>query len=68
MRNFRRYSWLLIYLFGASPAVCKSFLANRKHNLEEFDYGSAYHPDATSLRNGDLGYQSEAQSDLLNIC
>lgn len=68
MRNFRRYSWLLIYLFGASPAVCKSFLANRAHNLEDFDYGSAYHLDATSLRNGDLGYQSEAQSDLLNIC
>lgn len=68
MRNFRRYSWLLIYLFGASPAVCKSFLASRKHNLEEFDHGSAYHPDGTSLRNGDLGYQSEAQSDLLNIC
>jgi glutamate--cysteine ligase len=68
MRNFRRYSWLLIYLFGASPAVCNSFLVNRNHNLEEFDYGSAYHPDGTSLRNGDLGYQSEAQSDLLNIC
>ncbi len=25
IRNFRRYSWLLLYLFGASPAVCKKF-------------------------------------------
>ena len=24
IRNFRRWSWLLIYAFGASPAVCKS--------------------------------------------
>ena len=23
IRNFRRYSWLLIYLFGAAPAVSK---------------------------------------------
>ncbi len=26
IRNFRRYSWLLLYLFGASPAVGKEFL------------------------------------------
>lgn len=68
MRNFRRYSWLLVYLFGASPAVCKSFLTDRDHELEEFDFGSAYLPNATSLRNGNLGYQSDSQSDLLNIC
>lgn len=70
MRNFRRYSWLLIYLFGASPAVCNSFLAGRdeKHQLKQFDDGSAYLPGATSLRNGDLGYQSATQSNLLNIC
>ncbi|MBQ74697.1 MAG: glutamate--cysteine ligase [Gammaproteobacteria bacterium] len=68
MRNFRRFSWLLVYLFGASPIVCKSFIKGRKHNLQEFDYGSAYLPDATSLRNGNLGYQSDTQSGLLNIC
>ncbi len=68
MRNFRRYSWLLVYLFGASPAVCKSFIAGRRHDLEEFDETSAYLPFATSLRNGDLGYQSGSQSDLLDIC
>ena len=29
IRNFQRYSWLLIYLYGASPAVCASFLRGR---------------------------------------
>lgn len=27
IRNFRRYSWLLMYLFGASPALDISFYA-----------------------------------------
>ncbi len=64
IRNFRRHSWLLIYLFGASPAVCKSFLARRQHPLAQFDEGSLYLPHATSLRMGRLGYQSDAQSSL----
>ena len=64
IRNFRRYSWLLIYLFGASPAICKSFIRNQPHQLDQFDEGSLYLPHATSLRMGRLGYQSEAQSDL----
>ena len=34
IRNFRRHSWLLLYLFGASPAVCASFVAGRAHELE----------------------------------
>lgn len=64
IRNFRRHSWLLLYLFGASPAVCKSFLSGRDHELETFDEGSLYLPHATSLRMGGLGYQSEAQARL----
>ena len=64
IRNFRRYSWLLIYLFGASPAVCTSFIRNREHDLRALDEHSLYLPDATSLRMGPLGYQSGAQSDL----
>jgi len=64
IRNFRRHSWLLIYLYGASPAVCKSFVQNRPHALESFDEGSLYLPHATSLRMGGLGYQSDAQSAL----
>jgi glutamate--cysteine ligase len=64
IRNFRRWSWLLIYLFGASPAVCRSFARTLEHNLEPFDEGTLYKPNATSLRMGPLGYQSKAQSDL----
>lgn len=65
IRNFRRYSWLLIYLFGASPAVCKSFLKNNdKHGLESYDEGTFFMPYSTSLRMGDLGYTSVAQDDL----
>ncbi|MBT4161374.1 MAG: glutamate--cysteine ligase [Gammaproteobacteria bacterium] len=68
MRNFRRMSWLLTYLFGASPAVCNSFLSSRQHSLEPFDDGTAYLPHATSLRSGDLGYQSDAQGENMKIC
>ena len=64
IRNFRRHSWLLLYLFGASPAVCKSFVAGRAHELQELTSGTLYLPGSTSLRMGHLGYQSEAQAAL----
>jgi glutamate--cysteine ligase len=64
IRNFRRHSWLLLYLFGASPAVCESFVAGRQHRLQELKAGTLYLPGATSLRMGRLGYQSEAQAAL----
>src|SRR5438128_3515438 len=62
IRNFRRNSWLLLYLFGASPAVCSSFVAGRDHELTELAPGTHYAPHATSLRMGRLGYQSDAQA------
>ena len=67
IRNFRRHYWLLLYLFGASPAVCRSFAKNRKHNLIEFagDEHSLYLPYATSLRMSNLGYQSKNQENLI---
>jgi glutamate--cysteine ligase len=64
IRNFRRYSWLPIYLFGASPAVCSSFVEGRTHELEQLAPGTMYLPYATSLRMGRLGYQSDAQASL----
>lgn len=65
IRNFRRYSWLLIYLFGASPAVCKSFIKTKTgHGLDAFDDYTYYMPYGTSLRMGDLGYTSDAQARL----
>jgi len=65
IRNFRRISWLPLYLFGASPAVCPSFVAGRSHELQEFRPGTLYLPHATSLRMGRLGYQSDAQAALM---
>ncbi|MBO6850849.1 MAG: glutamate--cysteine ligase [Marinobacter sp.] len=67
IRNFRRRSWLLMLLFGASPVLDNSFVANVKHDLSRFNDTTWHGPDATSLRMGDLGYHNNAQSSL-NIC
>jgi glutamate--cysteine ligase len=64
MRNFRRQSFLLLLLFGASPAVCASFVDGRTHDLQRLGNHSYHLPHATSLRMGRLGYQSEAQASL----
>ena len=64
IRNFRRHSFLLLWLFGASPAVCSSFVAGRPHELQELADGTLHMPWGTSLRMGRLGYQSEAQATL----
>ncbi|WP_397475124.1 glutamate--cysteine ligase [Pusillimonas sp.] len=66
IRNFTRYSWLLMYLLGASPAVSRSFLGDARHDLHALDSGTLFLPYATSLRMSDLGYnnQDKAQSDL----
>ncbi len=64
IRNFRRHSFVLLYLFGASPAVCGSFVAGREHGLQTLQGNTLYLPHATSLRMGRLGYQSDAQASL----
>jgi len=61
-RNVLRFGWIIPYLFGASAAVCKSFLKDyHKHNLNEFDENTYYLPYATSLRMGDIGYQNSQE-------
>ena len=67
VRNFRRYSWLLMYLFGASPVVDKSFLEGKKHDLKLMGKDSYGLPYATALRMGGLGYTSNAQKEI-NVC
>lgn len=67
IKNFRRHSWILMYLFGASPIVDKSFLVGRKHDLEEIAKDSFGLPYATSLRMGGLGYTSNAQKEI-TVC
>ena len=64
IRNFRRHAFLLLYLFGASPAVCSSFVAGRQHELQALNESTQYMPHGTSLRMGRLGYQSDAQASL----
>ena len=61
VRNLLRYGWLVPYLFGASPAVCKSFLLGKKTMLQEFNSNTYYEPYATSLRLGDIGYQNSKE-------
>ena len=67
IRNFRRHAFVLLYLFGASPAVCGDFVAGRPHQLQPLPggkNGSLHMPHGTSLRMGRLGYQSDAQASL----
>ncbi|KZN37716.1 glutamate--cysteine ligase [Pseudoalteromonas luteoviolacea] len=66
IRNFKRELWLISYLFGASPALCSSFLQGKQSNLpfEKQGKGTLYLPHGTALRLGDLGYTNSEQSSL----
>ncbi len=64
VRNIRRYGWLMLYLFGASPAVCASFIGEQPTSLSRLDAGTLYAPYATSLRMGEIGYQNARQARL----
>jgi glutamate--cysteine ligase len=64
LRNYRRHGWLVLYLFGVSPVVCKSFLRGRQLGLTDFGAGTAYEPYATSLRMSDVGYRNRNQAGL----
>lgn len=64
IRNYLRYSWLIPLFYGASPALCESFLQGKNIDLEELVPGTRYGKYATSLRMSDLGYQNKVQSRL----
>jgi len=64
VRNFRRLGWLVLYLFGASPALCKSFLRGAENDLKSFNETTYFEPFGTSLRMSDLGYSNNAQAKL----
>ena len=64
LRNYRRLGWIVLYLFGVSPMVCKSFLRARGETLPEYGRGTAWEPHSTSLRMSDLGYRNRSQSNL----
>src|SRR5262245_1898268 len=64
LRNYRRYGWLILFLFGVSPAVCRSFFSGREvpAGLESLGRGTLDAPHATSLRMSDLGYRNKNQA------
>lgn len=64
IRNFRRLGWLVLYLFGASPALCRSFTAADPDKMSHLDSMTLYEPYATSLRMSDLGYSNKTQAGL----
>lgn len=67
IRNFRRSSWLLLFLFGASPALSRTFLEGDTQGFDTLLDDTLYLPYATSLRMSDLGYSNTTQSSI-NIC
>ncbi|MEN8174884.1 MAG: glutamate--cysteine ligase [Pseudomonadota bacterium] len=64
VRNLQRFGWLVPYLFGASPAVCKSFFGGQGTDMPVFDEGTYFEPYATSLRLGDIGYQNQHEAKI----
>ena len=64
VRNFRRFGWLVLYLFGASPALCKSFVIDPESTMPTFDGETYFEPFGTSLRMSDLGYSNNTQANI----
>lgn len=71
VRNFHRHGWILLLLFGASPAICRSFMGARLDGLSSFSRmgrGTLFKPFATSLRMSDVGYRNDSQKRLGISC
>lgn len=64
LRTLKSTNWLIAYLFGASPAVCKSFLPGGGSGLEAFDRNTWFYPYGTSLRLSDMGYSNRVVGGL----
>ena len=62
LRNYRRHGWIVLYLFGVSPAVGRSFLGDDPMGLQDLDAETLYGPHATSLRMSDIGYRNRNQA------
>ena len=61
-RNALRHGWLVLYLTGASPVLCPSFIEGRfsraQHRLVEIFPGTIGRPLATSMRMSSVGYRN----------
>jgi len=65
MQNLMRIGWVVPFLFGASPAICRSFLARgEESDLDELNGSTLYAPYGTSLRMGKIGYRYRDDSPI----
>lgn len=64
IRNYLRFGWLVVLLFGSSPAVSNTFFQDKKPNLTAWREDTFIGDFATSLRLSDLGYHNRVQSRL----
>jgi glutamate--cysteine ligase len=62
LRNYRRLAWIVLYLFGASPAVGRDFTGEHLDGLVPLGASAACGPFATSLRMSDIGYRNRNQA------
>ena len=58
-RNYLRYRWLIVYLFGAAPIVHESFINSCKCPLKEVNHSEYSSLGAISHRNGKCGYKNK---------
>ncbi len=64
LRNFSRQAWVPCYLFGASPALCRSFSPATHLGPTPWNSDTLYDPHATSLRMSDIGYRNKNQQKI----
>ena len=65
IRNYYRFGWVIPYLFGASPAICSSFLQGKPTTLPLRKRATACITcRMPPLRLSDLGYTNKSQSNL----
>lgn len=66
IRNYYRFGWIVTYLFGASPAICSSFLKKQITYLPFLKgiNNTLYMPYATSLRLSEIGYINKYQNNI----
>ena len=65
IRNFLRYRWLPVYLFGASPVADKSYCKSIIKKLKQLDNKTCYLQYATSLRMSQYGYSNYQKNKVL---
>ncbi len=61
LRNHLRFSWLLAYLMGATPAIDRSFIKRQPEELSPWKEKTLIGPFATSLRMSRIGYVSSSR-------